>query len=108
MMLKNRGVNFFVCDKWTKDLQNKTENADILISATGIPNLIKKEHLKQGAIVVDAGISMINGKVVGDVDFYDCYKKLRMITPVPGGIGPMTIAMLIENVLEAFVINSCR
>jgi methylenetetrahydrofolate dehydrogenase (NADP+) / methenyltetrahydrofolate cyclohydrolase len=104
-MLKNRNLKFFVCDKSTACLEKETKKADLLVSATGAAHLIKKTHLKSGAIVVDAGISKLNGKVVGDVDFQDCEKAASAITPVPGGVGPITIAMLIENVLEAYEIQ---
>ena len=80
----------------------KIEKADIIISAVGIPNLIKAEHVKDGAVVIDVGISRVDGKVCGDVDFQGVSKKASYITPVPGGVGPMTITSLLGNTLKSF------
>ena len=78
----------------------KTLNADIIIVAAGKPNLINKDMVKESTIVIDIGINKLNGKIVGDVDFEDVKQKAYLITPVPGGVGPMTVAMLLENTLE--------
>jgi len=94
----NRGATVTICNKKTRNLENHTKEADILISATGVPNLINKEMVKQGAIVIDAGFSKINGKVCGDI-CSDVKEKCSLLSPVPGGAGPMTIAALLENVL---------
>jgi len=101
LMLKNRGFEFEVCDEFTKDIKDKTKQAHVLITGTGVPHLIKKDYLKQGVIVIDAGISKLGNKIVGDVDFENVKQKVELITPVPGGVGPMTVAMLIENVINA-------
>ena len=91
----------------TKNLPQIARTADILISATGIKGLVTKDFVKSGAVVVDVGISRDeNGKIKGDVDFEEVSKVASLITPVPGGIGPMTIAMLMENTLELSLKNA--
>ena len=102
IMLKNRKLNVTICDEFTKDIKSKTRKADVLISATGVPHLITEDYVKEGAVVIDAGTSKKDNKLVGDVDFEQVKKKTSYITPVPGGIGPMTIAMLVENIINAF------
>ncbi|MDD5086538.1 MAG: 5-formyltetrahydrofolate cyclo-ligase, partial [Candidatus Nanoarchaeia archaeon] len=102
LMLKNLKVNFDVYNKKTNNIKEKTKKADILISATGVPHLIKSDYLKHGSVVIDAGNSKLGGNMVGDVDFEDVKNKVSFITPVPGGVGPMTVAMLIENLLLAY------
>ncbi|WP_025209766.1 bifunctional methylenetetrahydrofolate dehydrogenase/methenyltetrahydrofolate cyclohydrolase FolD [Hippea sp. KM1] len=99
LMLLNANATVEVCHIYTKDLKEKTRQADIVISAVGKPSLITEDMVKEGAIVIDVGISRVNGKVVGDVDFENVSKKASYITPVPGGVGPMTIAMLLYNTL---------
>ena len=101
MLLLNRNATVTVCNHKTRDLKKHTLQADILISGAGVPNLIKADMVKEGAVVVDAGISFVDGKTVGDVDFEAVKKKVSHITPVPGGVGPMTIAALLENTLIA-------
>lgn len=90
-----------LCHSKTEDLEMYTKQADILIVAVGRPNFITKDMIKEGAIIIDAGTTKVNNKLTGDVDFDDVYDKVEKITPVPGGVGPMTIAMLLENTLEA-------
>ena len=91
-----------VCHSKTKDLPGELARADIVIAAVGIPNFVKGEWLKPGAVVIDVGINRLeNGKLVGDVDFASAYDRVSAITPVPGGVGPMTIACLLQNTLEA-------
>ena len=85
-----------------KKLSEKTQEADVLITAVGKAQFIKKDMIKKGAIIIDIGISREQGKIYGDVDFDDVKEKAGFITPVPGGVGPMTIAMLFENVLELY------
>ncbi|MFZ4632080.1 MAG: bifunctional 5,10-methylenetetrahydrofolate dehydrogenase/5,10-methenyltetrahydrofolate cyclohydrolase [Patescibacteria group bacterium] len=80
----------------------KSDEADILISALGLPLSVKKEVIKNGAVLIDIGTTKVDGKVIGDIDFEDVKDKAEYITPVPGGIGPMTIAFLFKNVLEIF------
>lgn len=90
-----------LCHSKTKDLSKHTKEADILVSAEGKANFISGDMIKEGAIVIDAGTNKVGDQLVGDVDFEAAYDKAERITPVPGGVGPMTIAMLLENTLEA-------
>jgi methylenetetrahydrofolate dehydrogenase (NADP+)/methenyltetrahydrofolate cyclohydrolase len=97
-----------ICHKYTKDLTQHTISADVLIAAAGQPHLIKAEMIKEGAVVIDVGINRVADettekgyKLVGDVDFESVRKKASWITPVPGGVGPMTVAMLMKNTLLA-------
>ncbi len=101
-LLTNKEATVTLCHIKTKDLTVYTKNADIIIVATGVPNLLKEDMVKDGVIVIDVGINRLeNGKIVGDVDFENVSKKCSYITPVPGGVGPMTIAMLLQNTLQA-------
>lgn len=91
-----------VCHIYTKDISLYIKQADLVIAAAGVPNLIKGEWIKQGAIVVDVGINRLpDGKIVGDVEFDAAKERAGWITPVPGGVGPMTVATLLENTLYA-------
>ncbi len=101
-MMINANATVSVCHVYTKDLASFTKEADILCVATGVPHLIKADMVKEGAVVIDIGISRINGKIVGDVDFENVKEKASAITPVPGGVGPMTIAMLLYNTVKAY------
>jgi len=89
-----------VLNEFTKDAPSFLKKADILISGVGKPNLIKGNMIKRGVIVIDAGTSVKNGRLVGDVDFQSVFKKASYITPVPGGIGPLTVACLLENLVK--------
>ena len=86
----------------TNDLQNECLKADILVAAVGVPNLIKKDWVKKNAIVIDVGINKVGEKIVGDVNFDELKENVKAITPVPGGVGPMTIACLLKNTLTCF------
>ena len=86
----------------TRDIKTECKKADILVVAAGVPNLVRGSWIKDGSIVIDVGINKINGKLVGDVHFDEAIEKARAITPVPGGVGPMTIACLLKNTLECF------
>ena len=100
-MLMNRAT-ITVCHTATKDLPAEVGRADIVVAAVGRPNCIKGEWIKDGAVVIDVGINRLdNGKLCGDVEFATASEKASFITPVPGGVGPMTIASLLENTLEA-------
>ncbi len=101
-MMLNAGATVSVCHILTRDVRMYTRKADIVCSATGVPGLIKEDMVKEGVVVIDIGISKVNGKIVGDVDFDGVCKKASAITPVPGGIGPMTVAMLLHNTVKAF------
>lgn len=102
LMLLHRNATVTICHSRTQNLREKIGRADILIAAIGKPAAIKGEWIKQGAIVIDVGINRLDGgKLVGDVEFDEAFKKASFITPVPGGVGPMTIAMLLYNTVEA-------
>ena len=88
-----------VCHSKTANLKEHTSNADILISAVGKPHLVTKDMVKQDAVVIDVGISRTENGLIGDVDFENVKELTSYITPVPGGVGPMTIAMLMNNVI---------
>ena len=89
-----------VLNEWTRDAFSFTKKADILISGVGKPNLIKGNAVKKGGVVIDAGTSMKDGKLIGDVDFGSVSKKASHIAPVPGGVGPLTVACLLENLVK--------
>jgi methylenetetrahydrofolate dehydrogenase (NADP+)/methenyltetrahydrofolate cyclohydrolase len=96
------GCTTTVCHRYTKDLESHVRRADVLVAAVGKPHFIKGDWIKSGAIVMDVGINRLeNGKVVGDVEFEIAKEQAAWITPVPGGVGPMTIAMLLKNTLMA-------
>jgi methylenetetrahydrofolate dehydrogenase (NADP+)/methenyltetrahydrofolate cyclohydrolase len=97
-----RDATVTVCHIHTKDLKKHTLGADVLISATGVPGLIKGDMVKEGAVVVDVGISKVEGRIVGDVEFEEVSKKASAITPVPGGVGPMTVTGLLMNTLKSY------
>ena len=101
LMLK-RNATVTVCHTKTKNIPDKTKRADIVVSAVGVPGFIKESMVKEGGVVIDVGISRKEGKVVGDVDFENVKKIASYITPVPGGVGPITVAMLMENILLAY------
>ncbi len=91
-----------VCHSKTEDLANYTKQADILVVAVGKKHLIKEDMIKENSIIIDVGINRENGKIYGDVDFDNVLSKAKYITPVPGGVGPMTIAMLLNNVVLSY------
>jgi methylenetetrahydrofolate dehydrogenase (NADP+)/methenyltetrahydrofolate cyclohydrolase len=96
------GCTTTVCHRWTKDLEAQVRRADILVVAVGKPNFIPGDWIKAGAIVIDVGINRLeDGSLTGDVDFEGAKQKAGWITPVPGGVGPMTVATLLENTLFA-------
>lgn len=102
MLLLREHATVTVCHSRTPDLAAITKQADILVAAVGRARMIKKEHVKPGAVVIDVGINrMPDGKLAGDVDFDDVLETAGVITPVPGCVGPMTITMLLRNTLEA-------
>ena len=86
----------------TKNIKDECLKADILVVAIGVPNFIRKDWVKEGSIIIDVGINKIENKIVGDVQFEEVKQKVKAITPVPGGVGPMTIACLLKNTLECF------
>ena len=103
MELLNAGATVLVCHKETKEIAEKVKMADVVIVAAGAANLVKADWIKEGAVVIDVGINRLeDGSLTGDVDFDEVKDKALAISPVPGGVGPMTVAMLIENTLTAY------
>ena len=106
-LLLNADATVTICHSRTKDLAEELKRADILVSAIGKPHFITAEMVKPGAVVVDVGINQLEGKLVGDVDFEAVKEIASAITPVPGGVGPMTIATLMENTFRATKERAC-
>ena len=96
-LLMDEGATITVCHRKTKDLKTHTSKADLLVVASGKPNLVTRDMVKPGVIIVDVGVNRVNDKLVGDVDFESLQGVASYITPVPGGVGPMTINALLEN-----------
>ena len=101
-LLINANATVTMCHSKTKDLAKITKKADVLVVAIGKKHFITKDMVKRGAVVIDVGINRIDGKLYGDVDYDDVYSKVKKITPVPGGVGPMTVVMLMKNVIESY------
>ena len=97
-----RNATVTVCHTSTKDIDFHIKRADILVVAVGRPNFITKERIKHDVIIVDVGTNRVDGKLCGDVNFDDVYEKVRYITPVPGGVGPLTVATLLDNTFLAY------
>jgi methylenetetrahydrofolate dehydrogenase (NADP+)/methenyltetrahydrofolate cyclohydrolase len=107
-LMLNSNATVDICHIYTRDLKDHTRRADILIVGVGKPGLITEDMVKDGAVVVDIGINRVNGKIVGDVDFDRVKRRASYITPVPGGVGPMTIAMLLQNTVKAVKMKKAR
>ena len=109
-LLLEKNATVTICHSKSKDLVTKLRNADIIISAVGNRNefVIDASMVKQGLIVIDVGISRQKGKLVGDVDFNSVIEKAKWLTPVPGGVGPLTIAMLLKNTISAVSLTGHR
>lgn len=108
-LLVNAKATVTVCNSRTKDLKSHTQKADIVIIAVGVPYLLKADMVKDGAVVIDVGINRLDtGKLVGDADFEGLKNKCSHLTPVPGGVGPMTIAMLLKNTIKAAKLREKR
>lgn len=102
MLLLAAGATITICNTKTRDLAAQTRRADVLVVATGKPGMITGDMIKPGAVIIDVGINRrADGKLTGDVDFESASQVASAITPVPGGVGPMTIAMLLVNTVEA-------
>ncbi len=108
LMLLNKDCTVTTCHSRTPNLADFTKNADILVCAVGKKHLITEDMVKDGVVVLDAGINRVDGKIYGDVDFEGVSKKASYITPVPGGVGPMTITMLLYNTYLAGINNEKR
>jgi methylenetetrahydrofolate dehydrogenase (NADP+) / methenyltetrahydrofolate cyclohydrolase len=108
-LLINAKATVTVCNSRTKNLKAHTLASDIIVIAVGVPHLLKADMIKDGAVVIDVGINRLDtGKLTGDADFEDCKTKCSHITPVPGGVGPMTIAMLLKNTIKAAKLREKR
>ena len=102
MLLLHQNGTVTICHSKTKNLAEVVRGADIVVAAVGVPEMITGDMIKEGAVVIDVGMNRLeNKKLVGDVNFEQCEKKAAAITPVPGGVGPMTIAMLMKNTVKA-------
>jgi len=102
LMFLNRDATVFVAHIKTKDLKRVTQQGDILVVGAGVPKLITEQMVKENCVIIDVGINRVEGKVVGDVDFDNVFNKVRAITPVPGGVGPMTVASLLQNTVITY------
>jgi methylenetetrahydrofolate dehydrogenase (NADP+)/methenyltetrahydrofolate cyclohydrolase len=96
-MFLNRNASVSVCHEYTKDLKQYTQQADILVVGVGKAKFITEDYIKEDSIIIDVGINRVEGELYGDVDFKDVLEKVFKITPVPGGVGPLTVAMLLQN-----------
>ncbi len=105
LLFQQKNATVTMANSYTKNLKEISSKADIIVSAVGKPKFITSEYVKDGAIIVDVGISRADGDIFGDVDYSSVYDKASYITPVPGGVGPMTIAMLMKNTLELYNIQ---
>ncbi len=105
-LLMDQGATITVCHRQTKDLGFHTRQADLLVVASGKPHLVTKDMVKEGAIVVDVGVNRVDGKLIGDVDFDEVKDICSYITPVPKGVGPMTINALLENTYKLYLSHS--
>ena len=101
-LLLEKNATVTICHSRTKDLSKITRQADVLIAAIGKPNFVTADMVKDDSVIIDVGINRVDGKLVGDVDYQAVSQKVSLITPVPGGVGPMTIAMLMANTLHSF------
>ena len=108
LMLLHRHATVTLCHSRTRDLPGVTREADIVVAAVGQPRMIRGDWIKAGAAVIDVGTNSVDGKLVGDVDFEAAAERAGLITPVPGGVGPLTIAMVLQNTLEAFALQTGR
>ena len=101
LVQKGTDATVTICHSRTSDIAAVIRQADIVVAAVGIPEFVKGDMIKPGAVVIDVGINRVNDKLVGDVEFSAAAERASAITPAPGGVGPMTIAMLLRNTLEA-------
>ncbi len=101
LLMLNRDATVSICHEYTNDLADFTTRADIIITAAGVPALISVDMIKEGAVIIDVSMNRVAGKLCGDVQFEEVLNTVSKITPVPGGVGPMTVAMLMENTVKA-------
>ena len=102
ILLQQRNATVTMCHIYTRDLKEHTLRADMIFSCCGVPKIVKEDMIKEGVIIIDIGINFVDGKLVGDVDFDGVKDKCSYITPVPGGVGPMTIAMLMKQIIKSW------
>jgi methylenetetrahydrofolate dehydrogenase (NADP+)/methenyltetrahydrofolate cyclohydrolase len=102
MLLLKEHCTVTIAHSRTQNLKEKCLRADIIVAAVGRPNTVTEDMVKEGAVIIDVGVNRVDGKLVGDVDFEAIKDKTSFITPVPGGVGPMTIASLLQNTVECF------
>ena len=105
-LLINANATVTLCHSKTVDLEKITRKADILVVAIGKPNFVTRDMVKRGSVIIDVGINRVDDKLIGDVNFDDVKDKVKLITPVPGGVGPMTVVMLMNNVYNAYLKNN--
>ena len=109
MLLLHQHGTVTICHSRTTDLKSEVSQADIVVAAVGVPELIKGDMIKEGAVVIDVGMNRLpDSKLVGDVEYDSCAERASAITPVPGGVGPMTIAMLMKNTVKAALLNKTK
>lgn len=107
-LLLARNATVTIAHSRTRALAELTRSADVVVAAAGVPGLLTADHIRDGAVVIDVGIHRVDGRLVGDVDFDGVRAKASHVTPVPGGVGPMTIAMLLSNTLEAAATSAAK
>lgn len=107
-LLLNQECTVTITHIHTQNIRELTQKADIVVAACGVANMVKADWIKNGAILIDVGINRCNGKICGDIDFADVQNKASAITPVPGGVGPMTVAMLLQNTVTAAIEQNKR
>ena len=101
-LLINADATVTLCHSKTENLEKLTKKADILVVAIGKKHFITRDMVRRGSVIIDVGINRCDGKLYGDVDYDNVYDKVKLITPVPGGVGPMTVVMLMQNVIESY------
>ena len=104
-LLLNQECTVTVTHIHTRNIKELTQKADIIVAACGVAELVKQDWIKPNAVLIDVGINRCNGKICGDIDYADVKQKAAAITPVPGGVGPMTIAMLLQNTIDAYFLH---
>lgn len=108
LLLLHRNATVTLCHSRTRDLPGIVSRADVVVAAVGVPGLVKGDWIKPGAAVIDVGVNRLDGKIVGDVDFASANGRAGLLTPVPGGVGLLTVAMLLRNTVEAFEFQTHR
>jgi methylenetetrahydrofolate dehydrogenase (NADP+)/methenyltetrahydrofolate cyclohydrolase len=108
LLLLHRHATVTICHSRTRDLPGIVSRADVVVAAVGVPRLVKGDWIKPGAAVIDVGVNRVDGKIVGDVDFDSVNGRAGLLTPVPGGVGLLTVAMLLRNTVQAFEVQTAR